>query len=80
MIRLRSRLEELERDNSDLSSTLVKKEQDLEAKAQEKEDLQGRKRLPNVLFIQCRVVQLNLTLEIELFSMLFEISLSIYTV
>ena len=41
MIRLRSRLEELERDNSDLSSTLVKKEQDLEAKAQEKEDLQS---------------------------------------
>ena len=31
----------MERENSDLSSTLVKKEQDLEAKAQEKEDLQS---------------------------------------
>ena len=42
MIQLRSRVEELERENTDLSSTLVKKEQDLEAKTQEKEDLQGR--------------------------------------
>ncbi len=31
----------MERENSDLSSTLVKTEQDLEAKAQEKEDLQS---------------------------------------
>ena len=30
----------MERENSDLSSSLVKKEQDLEAKTQEKEDLQ----------------------------------------
>ena len=42
VIQLRSRVEELERENTDLSSTLVKKEQDLEAKTQEKEDLQGR--------------------------------------
>ena len=42
VIQLRSRVEELERENTDLSSTLVKKEQDLEAKTQEKEDLQAR--------------------------------------